>query len=464
MNTIGFNTHDRWRNLLALVVLTLFAFGVRWYYVSTAVVLNPIRGDATQYFSYAWNLLNHGIFSKALPGAPIVLPDNYRDPGYPAFLALWMKLFGTGGAWYSSVLMAQAVLGALTVTFATQVGRHWLPLRWSVGAGVLMALWPHSITVNGYLLSETLFGFLVALGVFVCAAAFRCQSGWGTFAGGIILGAAALTNAVLLPFGLLLAVFLAWARLASRKICLALAIGALALPCAWAARSAVNVVPLAENSSADRALLNFVIGSWPHWQTAWRDSILGDETAQKHARTEMHLAEIEYASWRKTPYQGIQSMARRVKSQPLRFARWYFVDKPTLLWGWSIEIGQGDIFVYPTKNAPFQTQPAWMAWAAICRGFNLWLMLLALGGILAAWRLCREKTPNERNKNTAALSAVMLLLVFVTFVYSTLQAEPRYSIPFRAFEVLSAVTFLHVLATWVKRRHGKTGPLRPGSD
>lgn len=453
MNKIERNIHHRWRGFVVLAALTLFAFGIRWYYVSTAVVLSPVRGDAIQYFSYAWNLVNHGIFSKALPDAASVLPDNYRDPGYAVFLALWMKLFGTGDTWYAAVLIAQAGLGALTVTLATQLGRYWLPLRWAVAAGVLMALWPHSITINGYLLSETLFGFLTASGVFACAAAFRRQSALGAFAGGLILGAAALTNAILLPFGIFLAAFLAWRKLASRKICVALALGALALPGIWAARSAVVVVPVAGNSSADRALLNFVIGSWPHWQSAWRDSIFGDKAAQKSGHAEMHLSEIEYASWRSSPAQGFQSMARRVGSQPLQFARWYLIDKPTSLWGWSIEIGQGDIYAYPTKNAPFQTQGPWMAWAATCRGFNVWLMLLALAGILSAWPLCRKSSTGERCKGAETQIAVMLLLAYITIVYSTLQAEPRYSIPFRSFEVLSAITFLHVCTTWLMRRH-----------
>ncbi len=466
MNTIGFNTQHHWRSFLTLAAVTLFAFGVRWYYVSTTVVLNPVRGDATQYFSYAWNLVNHGIFSKDLPGVLIVHPDNYRDPGYPVFLAVLMKLFGTGDAWYAAVLMAQAVLGALTVTLATQVGRYWLPLRWAVAAGVLMALWPHSITINGYLLSETLFGFLTTLGVFACARAFRRQTSWGAFGGGVILGAAALTNAILLPFGVLLAVLLAWRKLASRKICLALAIGALTLPGVWAARNAVAVVPVAGNSSADRALLNFVIGSWPRWQSAWRESVLGDKSAQERGRAEMHLADMEYAAWRNSPAQGLQSMARRVASNPLRLARWYLIEKPALLWGWSIEIGQGDIFIYPTTNAPFQIQPLWMAVAAICHGFNIWLMLLALGGILFAWPYLKKRSPGESVESGAALIAVILLLVFVTLVYSTLQAEPRYSIPFRPFEILSAVIMMYVCTTWLMRRHGKSGLLqsRPVQD
>ncbi len=452
MKTIERKAHDRMQGWFILLALTVLAFGLRWYYVDNAIVLNPVRGDATQYYAYALNLVNHGVFSKDLPDAGIVHPDNYRDPGYPVFLALWMKWLGAGEAWYAAVLMSQALLGALTVTLATQLGRHWLPLRWAAAAGVLMALWPHSITINGYLLSETLFGFLLAVGMLAGASAMQRHSTWRAAVAGLMLGAAALTNAMLLPFGILLAAVLAWRKLASRKLCVALAIGALALPGAWAVRNAAMVVPVAGNSSTDRALLNFAQGSRPEFQSAWRDSVLGDDVAQANAKITFQAVNEDYRMMRTSPLHGVASITQRFLRHPLQYARWYLVDKPALLWGWSIEIGQGDIFVYPTKNAPFQIQPVWIALAAICHAFNPVLMILALASLFFAWsprlRMMSQEWPTSRT----ALVAVICLAAFVTLVYSTLQAEPRYSIPFRPFEILLAMTSLCGSVAWWKTR------------
>jgi hypothetical protein len=435
-----------WHWLLAVSAVTVLALALRWYYVSTAVVLNPVRGDATQYFAYAWNLIHHGIFAKTAPGAAVLIPDSYRDPGYPAFLALWMKALGTGNAWYAAVLLCQALLGALTVTVATQLGRHWLPMRWAIAAGLLMAIWPHSITITGYLLTETLFGFLCALGLLLIArGCVHGNTGWA-LAGGFVLGAAALTNAVLLPFGVLLAGFLAWRKLASRKVCVALAIGALLLPGAWTVRNLHIPPPAAGSTSKDRALQNFVQGAWPGFHTAYRDSIFGDAATRSGARVTLHAVKEEIATFQASFTEGGHAVLRRFSQAPLHYVGWYLFGKPHELWDWAIVIGQGDIYVYPTRNSPFQTSPPWIALAAVCRAMNMMIMLLALASLLVVWR--RNVGMLDTSTNRAALISVICLLAFATAVYATLQAEPRYSVPFRPFEMLLAVTTLYGLARW----------------
>lgn len=447
----------RWHGWMVLFAIFLFAFGLRWYYVSNAMVLNPVRGDAAQYYAYALNLSDHGVFSKDLPSTAFSHPDNYRDPGYPVFLALWMKILGSGEAWYTAVLLSQALLGALTATLATQLGRHWLPLRWAAAAGVLMALWPHSITINGYVLSETLFGLLTVLGILIAAGAFQRESVSRAVLAGLTLGAAALTNAILLPFGVLLAALLAWRGRVPRKLCIALALGACVLPSIWALRNAVAVVPVASASSTDRALINLAQGSRPEFHAAWRDSVLGDEAAKAKAKIVLQHIDDDYAQLRNSPLHGVEAMLRRFSQHPLQFAAWYLIQKPALLWGWSIEIGQGDIFIFPTKNAPFQTQPMWIALAAICHAANTTLMLLAIAAFLFVGFQRSRQEQGLLTTGRVSLISTLSLVAFVTFVYSTLQAEPRYSIPFRPFEILLALTSLYAITAWWQRRRTKPG-------
>lgn len=458
LTTTAFFRGKDWRWPLALFAITLLALALRWYYVSTALVIQPVRGDATQYYTYAWNLVNHGVFAHDLPGSATVNPDNFRDPGYPFFLAIWMKALGVGDAWYAAVLLCQSLLGALTVTLVTQLSRHWLPSRWAIAAGLLMAAWPHSITINGYLLSETLFGFLCALGLLLCARATRRQSPWWAIAAGVALGAAALTNAVMLPFGILLAGFLAWRKLASRKICVALAAGALLLPGAWAIRNSRIAAPMAGNSSLDRALLNLEQGSWTDFQSAWRDSVLGDAADQATARAVLHSVDAEYGLLRASPMRGTKAILQRFSQHPLRYASWYLLEKPHLLWGWSIEIGQGDIYIFPTMHSPFQMRPAWIIWLVICRAINTLLMLLALASVYFAWPRRLHITTGNAEADRSALTAVICLLFFVTLVYTALQAEPRYSIPFRSFEILLALTTLWGITSYW-RRHTVDPPM-----
>ena len=449
---------NRWLWPLALFSLTLFALALRWYYASTTLVIGPLSGDATQYYSYAWNLAHHGVFANSHPGAMISTPDNYRDPGYPLFLAIWMKLIGTndswyaGDSWYAAVLLCQAMLGALTVTMATQLGRHWLSLRCSIGTGLLMAVWPHSITINSNFLSETLFGFLCTLGLLLCAHAYRRQNPWRAIAAGLVLGAAALTNAILLPFGILLAGFLAWRKLVPRHVCVALAIGALLLPGAWAIRNMQISTHIAGNSSEARALENFVVGSWPSFYPAWHASVFGDANAKAGAQVTLKAVHDEISASQTAPLSGTRAIMQRLGQHPLRYAVWYLFEKPQLFWDWSIQVGYGDIYVLRTQNAPFQTNPAWLALEAICHAINPLLMLLALASLFLAWPKWRSQMTLGQQTGGAALATVTGLLVFVTLVYTILQAEPRYSIPFRPFEMLLAVTTLSAIATWSQLR------------
>ncbi len=444
----------RWRWPAALFVLTLFALIVRWYYVSTAMVVHPVRGDATQYVSYAWNMLTHGTFAKDPPGSASLTPDSYRDPGYPFFLALLMKAFGTGDAWYAAVLLGQALLGACTVAMATQLGRCWLGGRWAIAAGMLMAVWPHSITITGVLLSETLAGFLCAAGLLAVASANRRESPCWGFASGVILGAAALTNAVLLPFGVLLAALLAWRRLASRTLCAALAVGALALPCAWMLRNSQLAPAASGDSSRDRALQNFAQGASPDYHKAYRDSFFGDAQQQAKARATLRAVDAEYARLRQSLPDGLGAFLHQVEQQPLGYALWYLIEKPQELWGWNIVIGQGDIYVYPTVDSPFGTLRPWIALEAFCQSINTLLMWLAIAAVLSlalSSKVSAWAAPTRHGQ--AASTAVAGLLVFITLVYCALQAEPRYAIPFRPFELLMAFTAIAVASRlWRERK------------
>jgi 4-amino-4-deoxy-L-arabinose transferase-like glycosyltransferase len=438
---------SRWHWPIALLTITLFALALRWYYVSMAMVDHPIRGDTMQYYAYALNLAHHGIFSMSLPDATSIIPDSYRDPGYPLFLALWMKGFGSAAVWYGAVLRCQALLGALTVAAATQLGKYWLSSRWAICAGMLMAVWPHSITVNDILLTETLFGFLCALAALLCAHACARKSGLWAITAGLVFGAAALTNAVLQPFAILLALLLAWRGLAPRKICVGLALGALLLPAAWAIRNA-QIPATVGNSSRDRALQNLVQGTWPNFNPAWRASIFGSAREKIDAHIAMQPINDEYSILRASTADGVAAILQRFEKHPLQYISWYLVEKPSDLWGWSIMFGQGDIYINPTVNSPFQEQPAWSALEAFCHGLNRVLMLLALTSLIVMRPAAQRRLLIRRQLGNSASLMTAFLLVFVTLVYSIFQAEPRYSIPFRSFEILLAVTCLCGATAW----------------
>jgi 4-amino-4-deoxy-L-arabinose transferase-like glycosyltransferase len=412
-----------WKCWLLFLFVGVFAFGFRYYYVIHAEVQQP-RGDAIEYYAYARNLAQYNVFSKAPEGASQHVGDSFRDPGYPLFLAGWMKAFGQWDSWYASVLLSQTLLSALTVLLVMGFARRWVPMRWLAAAGMLMALWPHNVTMSGYLLSETLYGFLCALGLFLFGIALdRRSPGWAA-ASGVGLSLAALTNAVMLPFATLLALYMLARRQLSVAMFAGLVVAALIITVPWSVRNAM--LPASGSSSAGRALMNLVLGSWPDMHYAYQAKANGDPIASAL----MAPINQEIVVIQADPMAGLARIGQRMASHPGEYVRWY-LSKPALLWGWSIRVGQGDIYVFPTRHSPFETNVAYRIVAALCRALNPWIFVLAIIGCLLAL------LPRQRNRPSVAAAA--LLLIFVTAVYTLLQAEPRYSVPFRGLEIMLAV-------------------------
>jgi hypothetical protein len=235
---------------------------------------------------------------------------------------------------------------------------------------------------------------------------------------------AALSNAVLSLVMPLYALWLIACRKISRKSALGLLVVPLLLLGAWHARGAL--LPPA-TSSVSRALINLDQGSWPGYHAAYQGTFRHDPESTDKLRA----IDRETATLLSDPAQGLQLILARMGDAPFRYAAWY-ASKPWLLWGWDIRMGQGDIYVYPTRASPFVENAGFRAVAALCRALNPFLP-----GVMAiSWFVIVVR----RRQAPPSLHLAGLLTAYVTLVYTVLQAEPRYSIPFRPLEIL--------LATW----------------
>jgi len=432
--------------MAAIIALAsgLLALALRLYFVTHAQVLQAVdrdafRGDASQYYHYAWNVVHRGIFSSALPSAATASPDSFRDPGYPLFLALAMKLTNSFEAFYAFVLIVQAILGAITVSLLAIAARHWLPSRSLAVAAALMAVWPHSVSIPAYMLTETATGFLCAAALVATDVASRNGKASAWAISGVIWSLAGMTNAVLLPLAAVLAAALCLRAHVDRRAALALALASLVLPVAWGIRS--TTLPPGE-SSTSRAATNFVQGSWPTYHDAFQLAGQGDIDGIRH----LQRMQVEIDALQKDPKAGLGMMLDRVSERPMAHVAWY-LWKPALLWAWDIRVGQGDIYVYPTRNSPFfRTGSLWPLEAA-CYIANPAIMILMLLGVLHS--LFRQNAP-------VVAKAAAILVLFITTVYSILQSEPRYSIPFRGMEMLLAIGGLVSMAGWARNLWMKT--------
>jgi len=417
---------------IAVSVIGLMALMLRLIYSARATVAVPISGDATQYVAYAWNLLHHGIFSKAIPGSgELVVPDGYRGPGYPALLYLALWVGEASGSWYPLVLKAQAVLGAATVAISILVGRRFLPAPLALLSGLALAIWPHLITISGYLMSESLFGFLLVMSLWTSCRAFEDPSKQRCLLAGLASGLACLVNPIYILFPWLIAALISIGK--HRKSALLFLAIAMALPTAWSVRNA----GLAEKPEASsRIVQNFVQGSWPLFQAAYMSRDVDPVPRQILAavsREEQLIA--------RDPVAGLQGMWDRFSVRPLDYLGWYVLDKPYLLWDWDIRIGQGDIYIIHTENSPFETNSIWHGAKLALHWLNPFLfwasLLFALGVVVVGFR------KHEDANRTALMLALFYL--YVTGLHTVLQAEPRYAIPYRPAEFLLAFGLVAVM-------------------
>lgn len=434
----GSRPRSRFGMLLCLVAL--LAFAIREHYVLATIVDVPIRGDVREYVAYAWNLLQHGVFSSAPPGSQAPVADAFRSPGYPWLLALCMQAFPQDGGWstlqgwYPLALQLQVVLGTATVVLATLLSRRWLPGPWSLLPGLLLALWPHHITATGVLISETLFGFCLVAATYCTAKMLERRDGRWAVLAGAAFGYAFLTNPVVALFPPLVA-FAAWRSGARWKA--ALLLGVFLLPVVgWGIRNAW----IPETVKPGRAVINFVQGSWPEYHDIHVRFMM---TRDARSSAGMALMEREMTLLHDQPAAGVARMADRFRTDIPGYLAWYGLRKPWLLWDWGVRIGYGGAYVYEVRNSPLEKSPVLRLVARAFEVANPALALLALCAALGTLRL--KGIP-------AGLLATSGLALYLTAVHVVFQAEPRYAIAYRGLEVILAATAVAWLARQLQRK------------
>jgi 4-amino-4-deoxy-L-arabinose transferase-like glycosyltransferase len=396
---------DKRRFTLYAAAIVALALLVREYLVLVAQVRNPYGGDAGEYIAYATNLL-HGVFSRSELHPT---PDAYRTPGYPVFVMLAML---REGDWYLRLIQWQALLGTATVALVMAIPRS-RPV--ALGAGLLMALWPHEIAATGEVLSEVLLAFVLTLALWTAKEAMERRS-WGwAIATGVALGVTYLINPVLTLFPPVAAVVFWRAGMSRQGI--TLAVVALLAVGGWAIRSERLGL-----DGSERAYINLVQGSYPLYQAAYVSRHADPEPARiiQSITKEQNIMAADHAA-------GFAAMRERMAREPGVYARWY-VSKPYLLWDWDVRIGQGGPYVHEVYKSPMEIHPLLRATTSVLKAMNPWLFALSLGcALLTFWR-----------RSPLALPA--LLFLYLTGVHWVLQADPRYATAYRSIEVLLAVS------------------------
>jgi hypothetical protein len=165
-----------------------------------------------------------------------------------------------------------------------------------------------------------------------------------------------------------------------------------------------------------RAIMNFVQGSHPEYHDAYkmRDLLM---------KYEWDALNREISDVIETPAKGWPEVGHRLASDPTKYATWYGVEKPLLLWDRGIEMGAGGIYFLRTTHSPFEGRLAWLQSLYLAANPVLTLLLLGYSVVLL-------RDPRQPAKLCG------LGVLYLTGIHVLLQAEPRYANAYRPLEAI----------------------------
>lgn len=424
--------------IAVLFVILLFGLHLRLTTVLGTEIEAPLRADAGQYFAYAYNLANHGVYSADLKGigstAPPA-PDHFRNPGY-SLLILPFATTPPSDASLLNITLLQALLSSGVIVLIFLAARYVMPPVAALGAALLTALSPHLINANVYILSESAAAFTMALFLvgFIHTGISKSEGSrprW-LFCGALLAIATLARPTMqwfLLPAVALILLLPAKTGNKHSKIGW-FALGFSVAMAPWWIR---NLLQFGEMSNPALTIATLHHGMYPDFMYAGRPDTFGFPY-----RFDPRSPEITQSIG-----SVLAEIARRFTDQTAEHLRWFLIGKPLMFWSWDNNAqGAGDVFIYPPISTPFATSLPlfishqvmhWLHWPLVVTGMLgsilCWLPPLTRKlGITALWAW--------RVSGTLLLYFVALHIVGAPF--------PRYSIPILPILYLQALSMIVV--------------------
>ncbi len=436
------------RHVYVLLAILLVAFDLRIESVVHSVVDTPIRADAREYVLYAHNLKTYGVYSRtdtfSADGQANPAPDAKRAPLYPLFIALFLDNPPTTGN-IAAIVRVQAVISTLTVLLVFWIARRFLPISLALAATALTAISPHLVTMNIYLLSETLFCFFVVLAILLMTTATKSTRIATSVVAGLALGAAALTHPMLLYFVVPLTIFLlyGWGWNSGWKKVTAIILGFSLLYGGWIARN-INTL----GAPGDNTLMLAALRTGVYVNMMYQN----DPESYGYP----YRADPRFKDTSKDSPSVLTEIGNEFRQAPTKQLRWYLLGKPLTLWSWNNIEGPGDVFVYPVLSTPYRYLPQFKVTHALMQSTHWVLVALMAGGIFIAWLPSRwSGLPKD---SIFVARAVSILLLYHAAIMMIGFPLPRYAIPLRPFLHIMSMLPIALAMGWVlKQRSAQTG-------
>ncbi len=433
----GTSKHGLYFGFCLVLILALGLHLRLGAFLETEVVL-PLRADAGQYFTYAYNLRYNGTYSRfgQSENDREIEPDAFRSPGYPLFLSLLIDSAPSGKT-LDRIVLVQLLVSTVCIGIVGLLAMLFLPTWAALMAATLTALSPHLINANLYILTEGLFclGLLLLL-----SAAARLRSGLHPgilLLCGLFLGYTALIRPSAQYFILILAVFLFMESQRSdrmRTVVLVLA-GFLIVISPWMIRNQLAT----GNTTDSQLMINSVShGMYPDFMYKDQPGSYGFpyRSDPDYEKTVKNLASL------------LKEVKRRFEEEPQRHLHWYLIKKPVEMWSWNMVQGMGDAFIYPVSKTPYMTKPLFYMTRYWMKQLHWPLVCLALVGTIAVWLPARLL--GVRSESLFAARLFSLMLVYFTLITMLVAPFPRYTIPLRPMLYCMAMLPIAYLAAKVR--------------
>ena len=395
------------------------------------LVVHPLRADAGDYFSYAYNLKHSGVYSRNQSylesNNAVPVPDALRPPGYPLML-WWFAGETPTGKTILHITLFQALLGVGMVLMVFFLGRQFLPPGWALLPAALVAISPKLILAGTYVLSETLFSLLLLMAVSSVFLQYRFPHRSAlALLSGVAIGLATLTRPTLQYFMVfllpvmwtLLPAGLRWRHALLTLFGFALAFGP------WIVR---NHWVLGVGSDPTLTISALVHGHYPNMMFENNPESFGFP----------YRFDPEIATISGSVNAAVTGIWERILVAPAEYLQWYLVGKPLSFFSWADPTSAKGIFIYSAvfspyyQSGPFMWTNSFMQWT-----HSVWVVLALLSMVVMGALHAREKFSGSER-----IAFRLLVVTSAYFVAVHMVAFPlaRYCLP------LLPVIFL--LATW----------------
>lgn len=417
-----------------LFLLFLVSFQLRCWYIDGTVMIEPIRADAKLYAILAKSLGSEGsYFPTGNIDTGLKKQLMTRDPGYPFLLAPIAKHAANLRAFFYTTVYVQSLIGAATVCLAFLTARFFLPPFWSGTVALLVMLSPHLISMTNYVLTETIFTFLLQGALLLFLYALNNKRTWLFAASGLALGAAITVRSVLQLFPFVLAAitfyYLKTDRKEAIKKSMLLVITSFIFFIPWKTWSHFTFKKMGGAPSLLQDVL--YIGSYIDLTY---DNV--PEGQPKYGVSMVYRDDPNYYSVVNGGYKRIIKEIRdRFEEDFIGYSTWYIFGKPAMFWSWSMIHAGGDYNVYPVKHTWYDKNPIMNISYKIMKFLHPIIILLMHFGVL----LFLLNKNNYSRQQVFIMTILLALTAYFLLIHTILVPVPRYSLPLRPIVYFLAV-------------------------